>query len=154
MLRLGKLTDYAALVLGHLAAHKNAPVSTADIAQATRVPSPTVSKILKILSRTGIVISMRGANGGYKLAFDAQDIALLDIIEAMEGPVALTTCINNSDERCALEDVCSMHGRWRPVNTAIRAVLGEMSLADLLDMGEDQREFARAESLTREERRL
>lgn len=154
MLRLGKLTDYATIILGHLAANNSAPVSTVEIAGATRVPAPTVAKILKTLSRTGIVDSVRGANGGYRLAFDTHDIALLDIIEAMEGPVALTTCIDGADERCALEDVCSMRWRWGPVNTAIRDMLGEMSLADLLNMGKDHAEFSRAESQNTEERRL
>jgi FeS assembly SUF system regulator len=92
MLRISKLTDYATVVLGALAEDAAAPHSAAQLADATHIALPTVSKVLKALQRGGLVASTRGARGGYQLSRPAAHISAVDVIDAMEGPVGLTEC--------------------------------------------------------------
>lgn len=131
MLRLSKLTDYGTVLLAHLAANEGSVCSAADVATATGVAVPTVSKLLKLLGRNGLVTSTRGANGGYRLAHDPSDISAADIIDALEGPVSITEC-SASDSQCEHEGVCSVGGAWQRVNVAIRMALDDVSLNDLL----------------------
>ena len=131
MLRLSKLTDYGTVLLAHLAANRGSVCSAADVATATGVAVPTVSKLLKLLGRNGLVTSTRGANGGYRLAHDPSDISAADIIDALEGPVSITEC-SASDSQCEHEGVCSVGGAWQRVNVAIRRALDDVSLKDLL----------------------
>ncbi len=131
MLRLSKLTDYGTVLLAHLAANRGSVCSAADVATATGVAVPTVSKLLKLLGRNGLVRSTRGANGGYRLARDPNDISAADIIDALEGPVSITEC-SASDSQCEHEGVCSVGGAWQQVNVAIRRALDDVSLSDLL----------------------
>jgi FeS assembly SUF system regulator len=131
VLRLSKLTDYGTVLLAHLAANEGSVCSAADVATATGVAVPTVSKLLKLLGRNGLVTSTRGANGGYRLAHDPSDISAADIIDALEGPVSITEC-SASDSQCEHEGVCSVGGAWQRVNVAIRRALDDISLNDLL----------------------
>jgi len=131
VLRLSKLTDYGTVLLAHLAANRESVCSAADVATATGVAVPTVSKLLKLLGRNGLVTSTRGANGGYRLAHDPSDISAADIIDALEGPVSITEC-SASDSQCEHEGVCSVGGAWQRVNVAIRRALDDVSLNDLL----------------------
>jgi FeS assembly SUF system regulator len=131
VLRLSKLTDYGTVLLAHLAANRGSVCSAADVATATGVAVPTVSKLLKLLGRNGLVTSTRGANGGYRLAHDPSDISAADIIDALEGPVSITEC-SASDSQCEHEGVCSVGGAWQRVNVAIRRALDDVSLNDLL----------------------
>ena len=131
MLRLSKLTDYGTVLLAHLAANRGSVCSAADVATATGVAVPTVSKLLKLLGRNGLVTSTRGANGGYRLARDPNDISATDIIDALDGPVSITEC-SASDSQCEHEGVCSVGGAWQRVNVAIRRALDDVSLHDLL----------------------
>ena len=104
MLRISKLTDYGTVVLAHLAANPATVCSAADVAGATGIAPPTVSKLLKSLARAGLVSSTRGANGGYRLSRGPQDISAADIIDALDGPVSITEC-SGSDSLCEHEDV-------------------------------------------------
>jgi len=131
VLRLSKLTDYGTVLLAHLAANRGSVCSAADVATATGVAVPTVSKLLKLLGRNGLVTSTRGANGGYRLARDPNDISATDIIDALDGPVSITEC-SASDSQCEHEGVCSVGGAWQRVNVAIRRALDDVSLHDLL----------------------
>jgi FeS assembly SUF system regulator len=131
VLRISKLTDYGTVVLAHLAGDAAAVASAADVAQATGLAVPTVSKLLKALARANIVTSTRGANGGYQLARDPRDISAANVIDALEGPVSITEC-SSSDRRCDIEETCSVGGAWQRVNVAIRRALDEISLVDLL----------------------
>lgn len=130
MLRISKLTDYGTVVLAHLASKDAGLVSASEIASATGVGVPTVSKLLKALHKAGLVKSTRGAQGGYELARVASDISAADIIDALEGPVSITEC-SSSDSHCDLESVCSVGGAWQRINVAIRSALCEISLDDL-----------------------
>lgn len=131
MLRISKLTDYGTVVLAHLAGDPAAVCSAADVAAATGIGVPTVSKLLKSLARAGLVNSTRGANGGYKLARAPRDISAADVIDALEGPVSITEC-SASDSSCDYESVCNVGSSWQRINVAIRRALEEVSLIDLL----------------------
>ncbi len=140
MLRISRLTDYGTVLLAHLAANQGAVCSAADVATATHIAVPTVSKLLKSLARNGLVTSTRGANGGYQLARDPHRISAADIIDALEGPVSITQC-SGSDSQCEHEGVCSVGGAWQRVNIAIRRALEDVSLSDLLRNNRPTRKF-------------
>lgn len=131
MLRISKLTDYGTVVLAHLAGTPGAVCSAADVAEATGIGLPTVSKLLKSLGRAGLVTSTRGANGGYRLARDPMQISAANVIDALEGPVSITEC-SASDSQCDYEQVCNVGGAWQRINIAIRHALDEVTLLDLL----------------------
>ncbi len=130
MLRISKLTDYGTVVLVHLAAQQDTVCSAADVAQATGIALPTVSKLLKSLARAELVTSTRGASGGYRLARAPQDISAASVIDALEGPVSITEC-SATDSNCNFEDVCSVGSAWQRINVAIRRALEDVSLVDL-----------------------
>ncbi len=131
MLRISKLTDYGTFVLAHLALSDEDCVSAADVAAATGLSLPTVSKLLKSLARAELVSSTRGAHGGYRLARQAEAISAADVIDALEGPVSITQC-SSDDSPCEHEDHCSVGGSWQQINVAIRRALDEVTLVDLL----------------------
>ena len=131
MLRISKLTDYGTVVLAHLAEHQATVCSAAEVAAATGVALPTVSKLLKLLARAGLVTSTRGANGGYRLSRPPQEISAADVIDALDGPVSITEC-SSSDGDCEHEGVCSVGGAWQRINVAIRRALRDVTLNDLV----------------------
>jgi len=131
VLRISKLTDYGTVVLAHLAGEPAVVCSAADVAQATGIAVPTVSKLLKSLGRAGLVTSTRGANGGYRLARAPQDISAASVIDALEGPVSITEC-SAIDSHCDYESVCNVGNSWQRINVAIRRALEDISLVDLL----------------------
>ncbi len=128
MLKLSKLTDYAVVVLVRLSCG-DAVQTSPGIACATGVPEPTVAKVLKALAGGGLVSSQRGARGGYRLVRSLADIPVADVIAAIDGPIALTACVEGGC--CEAEHFCSMAGRWDPVNSAIRQALTGITLADM-----------------------
>ena len=127
---MSKLTDYGTLVLAQLAANRQGISSAHQVARDTRLARPTVSKLLKALVHAGLVVSERGAHGGYALARPAEEITAAQIIDALEGPVALTEC-SSSAGHCDLESICRVGHAWRKINWSIRHALTEISLADL-----------------------
>ncbi len=131
MLRISKLTDYGTVLLAHLAANRPRVCSAADVASATGIALPTVSKLLKSLARAGLVTSTRGANGGYELARSPKAISAADVIDALEGPVSITEC-SSSQGLCEHEDICSVGGAWQRINVAIRHALDDVTLSDLI----------------------
>lgn len=130
MLRISKLTDYATVVLGVLAQDASVSHSAAQLAEATRIALPTVSKVLKALQRGGLVASIRGVRGGYQLARAAADISAVDVIDAMEGPVGLTECTTHPGS-CDLEHTCRSGDAWQKINLTVRRALQEVSLLEL-----------------------
>jgi FeS assembly SUF system regulator len=131
VLRISKLTDYGTVLLAHLAANQATVQSAAEVAAATGIALPTVSKLLKSLARADLVISTRGAHGGYRLSRPPQDISAADVIDALEGPVSITEC-SASDGDCEHEGVCSVGGAWQRINVAIRQALQDVTLNDLV----------------------
>lgn len=135
MLRLSRLTDYAVVVLAAMAARRGEVLSSALLAEQSHVPEPTVAKILKMLARDGIVDSVRGAAGGYRLDRAAEDVTIGVVVTAVEGPVALTACVEGSTQGCGMSEACALRGRWDPVNEAIRAALESVTVADVVNQG-------------------
>ena len=131
MLKISKLTDYGTLVLVHLASYDNGRLHPAsDVAAGTHLSLPTTQKLLKILTRGGLVKSARGADGGYRLAKPPAQISAAEILDALEGPVALTEC-SHTESHCELEPSCQVGNAWQKISMAIRAVMADISLADL-----------------------
>ena len=130
MLRMSKLTDYATVILAHLSRSEDELHTAADVAARTGIALPTASKLLKQLARAGLVTSVRGAQGGYQLGRPAEDISAADVIDALEGPVAITAC-SSAEVQCELESVCRVSSAWQRINSAIRLALKDVSLAQL-----------------------
>lgn len=131
MIKLNRITDYAVVVLAQMAREPARLVTAPQLAQDSAVPLPTVSKLLKELARAGVLSSHRGVNGGYTLARAPEDVSVLEIIGALEGPVALTSCVEEAEDDCSVESLCPMRGNWNKVNTVIRGALSSVSLADM-----------------------
>ena len=130
MLRMGKLTDYATVVLASLAQEPARHRAAAELAQRTRLSRPTVSKVLKGLQRAGMVISSRGAQGGYRLGRSPELITAAQILDVFEGPIAITEC-SGASSQCGIERQCRVSGAWQRVNAAIRRALEEVTLRQL-----------------------
>lgn len=130
MLRMSKLTDYGTLVLSQLAISGSQPASAGMVAGHTRIALPTVSKLLKALTRSGLVVSTRGSHGGYALARAPEEITAAEIIDALEGPVAITEC-SALNGACDLEAYCRVGRAWQRINLGIRNALEQVTLADL-----------------------
>jgi FeS assembly SUF system regulator len=105
--------------------------TTAELATSTGIAQPTVSKVLKLLGKSSLVISIRGANGGYQLADKPEKISVAQIISAMEGPIGITECCTTS-ETCDHVSRCHISGNWGVINRAIETTLQTISLADLV----------------------
>jgi len=130
MLRISRLTDYATVLLAALASEPQRVQTAASLAERTRIAPPTVSKLLKQLHRAGLVTSTRGLHGGYQLARPATQISAAAILDALEGPVALTDCAAGHGQ-CEIEETCRVGRVWQRLNLAIRRALYEVSLAQL-----------------------
>jgi FeS assembly SUF system regulator len=131
MFRLNRLTDYAVVLLTQMARRPAELRSAQQIASEGSLPLPTVAKLLNALARDGIVASHRGAAGGYQLGRPAAAVSMADIVQALEGPIALTACVEGSPEACVVETLCPMAGNWNRVNQAIREALASVSLAEM-----------------------
>lgn len=132
MLRVTKLTDYATVVLTVLAVDPSLVLSAPELAERAGLETPTVSKLLKPLAQAGLVEGFRGANGGYRLARAAADISLIEIVEAMEGPLAMTECSVHEGGNCGIQDSCHVRANWRHINDVVADALRSVSLAQML----------------------
>ena len=131
-MRLSSMADYAVVTMCAAARHCGfARVSASDLAQETGLPLPTVQKLVSTLSKAGLLKAVRGAGGGIQLSRPAAAITLADIVEAVEGPIALTSCVEEGRHDCALEASCSVRPHWAVVNKAMRGALAGISLSQL-----------------------
>jgi len=132
MFRLNRLTDYAVVVLSQMTQHPAEFWTAQRIAQGTGVPLPTAAKLLNSLANAGLIKSQRGAAGGYSLKLAADKVTVAQIIQALEGPIALTACVEGAPGNgCDVESLCPMRGNWDKVNKAIRGALSQVTLADM-----------------------
>ena len=131
MLRVTKLTDYATVVLTVLAARPGEILSATDLADHSGLEPPTVSKVLKPLAQAGLVEGLRGVHGGYRLSRAAADISLIEIVEAMEGPLAMTEC-SQADSHCGIAHQCGARANWRLINDVVADALRGVTLAQML----------------------
>ncbi len=130
MLRIGKLTDYATVILATLAADRTRLLTAGTLSERTHIAAPTVAKLLKQMHRAGLVNSTRGTHGGYQLAREPESISAAAILDALEGPIALTECSAGSGQ-CGIEHTCSVGRTWQRISLAIRRSLNEVTLAQL-----------------------
>ena len=131
-MRLSSLSDYAVVLMCAAARHcGHSRTSAAELAGETGLPVPTAQKLVSMLGRAGLIRSMRGAGGGVQLARPAASISLAEIIEAIEGPIAMTSCVDTGRHDCSLEKSCQVRPHWRVVNDAVRGALDNVSLASL-----------------------
>lgn len=131
MIKLSRLADYAVLLLTQMGNEGRAVHNALDLADRTGLPVPTVSKILATLARDGVLLSVRGAKGGYRLAAAPERITVAGIIAAIDGPIALTQCTDTAGA-CNVETLCPTRAGWQKINAAIRDALTGVTLADLM----------------------
>jgi FeS assembly SUF system regulator len=131
MFKLSRMADYGVVVLSRMARHPGTVVTAVELADRTGLPQPSVAKTLKLLTRGGLIASHRGTQGGYSLQRSPRDMTVTEIITALEGPVALTACVDGSDDNCAVESLCPIKGHWERVNEAVVSALDGLTLADL-----------------------
>lgn len=126
------MADYAVVTMTAASRHcGGARVSAGQLAEETGLPAPTVQKVVSRLTAAGLLRSTRGAGGGLKLARPAAAITLADIVEAVEGPIALTSCSENGRHDCTLEQACSVRPHWDVVNRTLRGALADVPLTQL-----------------------
>lgn len=130
MIRITKQTDYGIVLLTYLAGHTERLFNAPELAAETHLPLPMVSKILKVLTREGMLASHRGVKGGYSLARLPEEISMAEVVAALEGPIALTECIEVSSD-CSHASLCRVRGNWQRINEAVRGALEGISLAEM-----------------------
>ncbi len=132
MIKLSRMADYGVILMTQLA-HENGAVTTAaDLSASCALPPPTVSKLWKQLAQEGLLESHGGTKGGYALARAATDISMADIIGAVEGPIALTDCIEADGTMCEIEALCPTRTNWRRINDVLTQALDGVSLAEMV----------------------
>lgn len=131
MIRMTRQTDYGIVLLSRMAVRPERQFNATQLAAETQLPQPTVSKVLKILGRAGLLESHRGVKGGYTLARDPASITVTEVITALEGPIGITECIDDTPGECTHEARCPVRGNWHRINEAIRGALDEINLAEM-----------------------
>ncbi len=130
MIKLSRLADYGVVLMTRMAEDTDRVHNALDMSVASGLPTPTVSKVLATLARNGLLVSVRGAKGGYRLGRTPQGISVADIIGAIDGPIALTLCIEHSGG-CEVESLCPSRRGWELINDVVREALEKVSLADI-----------------------
>ncbi len=130
MLRISKLADYGTVVMVYLAKRSPLLCNARDIAHHTHLNVPTVSKLLKRLVSSGLLSSIRGVQGGYRLQRTARDISVAQIIYALDDSRGLTECSTHKNE-CSLQNVCHIQNNWRLISQSIESALDNVSLETL-----------------------
>lgn len=132
MLRVSKLTDYATVVMTCLATSDSEVLSAQQLAERAHLEVPTVSKLLKQLAHAGLVASLRGASGGYRLTREPVAITVAEIVTAIEGPIGMTECSVHHGQ-CGHEPHCGVRVNWQRISHAITTALESVSLADMVN---------------------
>ena len=127
------MTDYAVVCLGTLARRPGSSMSATELSKETGLALYTVQKLLKLLvSKSDFIKANRGALGGYMLNRNSSEISVVEIIEALDGPITLTSCVDKSESFCESSDICFLGGKWNKINEIIRKSLNDISLKELL----------------------
>ncbi|MFO1152094.1 MAG: SUF system Fe-S cluster assembly regulator [Rhodospirillales bacterium] len=132
MLKLSRLADYGVVLMTHMAGARDHVRSAQAIAEATGIPLPTVSKLLSSFGRAGLLQAVRGARGGFRLAQDPGRISVSEVIAVIDGPIALTQCVEKGAANCDLEWVCPSRIAWGTINRVVQQALTDLTVADLL----------------------
>lgn len=131
MIRLSKLTDYAIVLLTQIVRQDGKVATTAVLAKATGLPYPTVSKVLKTLTRGGLLHAQRGSIGGYTLTRSGADISIADVVSVMDGPIAIADCVEGGAGGCGIEKCCPLNGHWNRINQVVRDALSDVTLHEI-----------------------
>ncbi|ANJ66329.1 SUF system Fe-S cluster assembly regulator [Halothiobacillus diazotrophicus] len=130
MLKISRMSDYAIVLLTTLARGETPQSNARALAERTGLSQPTVGKLLKTLTASGLLTSQQGRHGGYRLARAADEISIADIVEAIDGPIAMTECYT-ADHDCEREANCSVRPHWNTINRGVRELLTGTTLATL-----------------------
>ena len=130
MLRMSKLADYGTVIMTAIAREPDTVHSASSVAALTDLPMPTVSKVLKVLLRGKLVVSVRGVSGGYLLSWPPEQITLADVITAVDGPIGMTQC-STTPGVCVQESGCAIRGNWQTLSRVIYEALRQVTLADM-----------------------
>jgi FeS assembly SUF system regulator len=131
VIRITKQADYGIVLLTRMAGEPTRLFNASELATEAQLPAPTVSKILKLLARSTLLESHRGVKGGYALSRDAAAITVADIISALEGPIGITECIDDTPGECTQESFCAVRANWQRINHGIRDALEQITLAEM-----------------------
>lgn len=131
MIRLSKLADYAIVLLAEFCGEERAVLTARKLAEVSGLPMPTVSKVMKALGKQGLVVSQRGAQGGYQLARPPQDISVVEVITAMEGPIGLTACSAAQPKYCEIQADCPVKDNWQRISARVLGALADLNLMDM-----------------------
>jgi len=145
MVILSKLADYGVIIVTHLAETAPSQVNAVQLAAETRLPPATVSKVLKLLARAGIVSAVRGAAGGYRLARSAAQISVSDVVAAIDGAMAMTQCATTASP-CDRLDFCPTRPHWHRINQAVERALDGISIHDMVAHSPPPRSFGALET--------
>ncbi|MBN33205.1 MAG: SUF system Fe-S cluster assembly regulator [Rhodospirillaceae bacterium] len=129
MIRLSRMADYGVVVMTYMAWRHHENHSAHQVAEGTGLSEATVAKLLKMFARENLLGSHRGVHGGYQLNRKPEEITVAQIVEAVEGPIALTLCVDNHPGSCDVQSLCPMRGGWNQINTALRDAFEGVSLA-------------------------
>jgi len=132
MIKLSNLADYAVVLMSNIAARPNDVHTAVELNVDTKVPLPTVSKILGKMARAGLLKSNRGIGGGFSMNSDIENISIADIIEAVDGPVKLTNCLAEHDNNCDYEPICLTRNKWDKINSAVYEALNSVLLSEMV----------------------
>ncbi len=125
------MTDYGVVIMSEMARIEGRVMTAPDLSLHTGLTVPTAAKILRILSKSNLLTSIRGAHGGYRLDRKPTEISIAEIVRVLEGPVAVTSCVDTSHDDCSVEECCPMRGGWEKINRAINTAMEEVTLADM-----------------------
>ncbi|MGR4000892.1 MAG: SUF system Fe-S cluster assembly regulator [Alphaproteobacteria bacterium] len=129
MIRISRMTDYGIVLLGCL--QEDRSIAATSLVRTTGIPAPSVARLLRQLTRGGLLHSQQGPNGGYRLARPPQKITIAEVISVLEGPIALTACVDESETHCNAATICPVNGWWNTVNLAVKSALDSLTLEDL-----------------------
>ena len=137
MIKLSNLADYAVVLMSNIAARPDDNHTALALNAETRVPLPTVSKILGKMAKANLLVSHRGIGGGFSMNPGKEDISIADIVEAVDGPVQLTNCLGAEDACCDYEPVCLTRSKWDKINKAVYEALNTVSLSEMVEQPYD-----------------
>ena len=133
MLRLSKMTDYGVLLMAELAKDVTIIQRAPELAHTTHIPQTTIRKVMTTLIQADLVESIRGVNGGYRLHRSPDQISVRELIQCLEGNIALTDCDSHGGKSCEQQEVCGTRNNWLKINKAMRDALQNISLKDMVN---------------------
>ncbi len=132
MIKITRLTDYGIMLLTNFVRDEQHPMRNArDLASQAHLPLPTVSKILKVLARKGLLKAYRGVKGGFRLARRPEEITVAQIVDAVEGHLGITECSFTAPGTCDLEEGCPVQTNWQKISRAVWTALEDITLAEM-----------------------